>query len=85
MTSIQATSALDNKTEQLVGSSIRRASKHDQKTSVMVAHRLSTVTHADVIFVVHRGRIVEQGSHQELMDAKGMYMDMIIAQQSSTE
>ncbi len=81
---IQATSALDNKTEQWVGSSIRRSTMIDQKTSVMVAHRLCTVTHADVIFVMHRGRIVEQGSHQELMDAHGMYMDMIEAQHHST-
>lgn len=65
----EATSALDNRTQAIVTESISRM----KATRIVVAHRLSTVMNADVIFVVDRGQIVEQGSYEELMNRKGLF------------
>ncbi len=67
----EATSAIDSQTEQLVQQALARLMQ--QRTALVVAHRLSTVRHADRILVMNRGRIIESGSHPELMALKGFY------------
>lgn len=74
----EATSALDNESEELVQSSIEQIRKG--KTIVMIAHRLSTVVHADRIFVVRQGMIVESGSHEELLQTDGCYRELYAKQ-----
>lgn len=67
----EATSALDSVSERIVQTALDQAAKG--RTTVAIAHRLSTVVHADVIFVVDGGRIVEQGTHDELLADNGVY------------
>ncbi|PWB97393.1 ABC transporter ATP-binding protein [Salinibacterium hongtaonis] len=67
----EATSALDSVSERIVQTALDQAAKG--RTTVAIAHRLSTVVHADVIFVVDGGRIVEQGTHDELLAENGVY------------
>ncbi|MGG1612641.1 ABC transporter ATP-binding protein [Paenibacillus sp. FSL K6-2441] len=74
----EATSALDNESEELIQSSIERFCKG--KTIIMIAHRLSTVVHADRIFVVRKGTIVESGSHEELLQKNGYYKELYLKQ-----
>jgi len=77
----EATSALDNESEKLVQQSIREAGL--DKTVVMVAHRLSTVVDADNIFVVRGGRVIESGTHAELMALGGYYRSLYAEQHPS--
>lgn len=67
----EATSALDLESEHLIQQSLDRLAK--DRTTFIVAHRLSTITHADKIVVIGEGRIVEEGTHQQLMEVKGAY------------
>ncbi len=67
----EATSALDSEAEQTIQLALGRLMRH--RTTVVIAHRLSTIIRADMIAVVDQGRIVERGSHQELLDAGGIY------------
>jgi subfamily B ATP-binding cassette protein MsbA len=71
----EATSALDTESENLIQKSIE--SLRHSKTILIIAHRLSTVRHADLICVMSAGRIVEQGTHDELMSRQGRYADMV--------
>ena len=71
----EATSALDSESERLIQTAIRETAQH--KTVVAVAHRLSTIQHFDRIVVMHDGRAVESGSHEELMAARGRYWSMV--------
>jgi ATP-binding cassette subfamily B protein len=77
----EATSALDQRTEEKVRAAIGELSA--DKTTIIVAHRLSTVTYADKIYVLDDGRVVEQGTHAELMAMAGLYAGMYSAQRAS--
>ncbi|MCO5119631.1 MAG: ABC transporter ATP-binding protein/permease [Burkholderiaceae bacterium] len=72
----EATSALDSLTEEQVSDTVREVSSRRSRITILIAHRLSTVMHADVIHVLERGRIVESGSHQALVAARGLYYAM---------
>lgn len=74
----EATSALDSESERAVHEAI--AAQRGERTLIMIAHRLSTVRHADRIFVVDDGRLVESGRHEELIAANGRYAAMVRAQ-----
>jgi ATP-binding cassette subfamily B protein len=71
----EATSSLDSITEEEVMATIRKVASHDVIT-IVVAHRLSTVLHADMIHVLERGRIVEAGCHRDLLEKRGLYYAM---------
>ncbi|MDX1450939.1 MAG: ABC transporter ATP-binding protein/permease [Oleiphilaceae bacterium] len=75
----EATSSLDSRSELAILSAIKSMSSG--RTTLVIAHRLSTIVDADRIIVMHAGRIVEQGAHQPLLDAKGAYYDLWQAQQ----
>ncbi len=70
----EATSALDTRTEQDILQTLRRVSEH--RTSLAIAHRLSTVADADTILVLEQGRLAESGSHAALLRRDGLYADM---------
>jgi ATP-binding cassette subfamily B protein len=72
----EATSALDSLTEEEINSTVRAISKDSHHISVLIAHRLSTVMHADRIYVMERGSVVEQGKHEDLLQEKGLYYAM---------
>ena len=72
----EATSSLDSLTEEEVSATIREVAERREAISILIAHRLSTIMHADRIYVLERGRIVERGSHDELLETKGLYFAM---------
>ncbi|KAI9888957.1 MAG: GTPase-activating protein [Vezdaea aestivalis] len=74
----EATSALDTKSEGVVQHALDEASKG--RTTIVIAHRLSTIKHADNIVVMSRGRIVEQGTHDELLEKRAAYYNLVEAQ-----
>lgn len=74
----EATSALDTQSERLVQAALDEAAM--SRTTIAVAHRLSTIRHADVIFVFANGKIAEMGTHAELQRLKGRYYEMCLAQ-----
>jgi len=67
----EATSAVDNETEAAIQRSLFKISK--DRTTIIIAHRLSTVRHADRIFVLDEGELVEEGTHEELVNSEGIY------------
>jgi ATP-binding cassette subfamily B (MDR/TAP) protein 1 len=76
----EATSALDTQSERLVQAALDTAGKMDGRTTIAVAHRLSTIRDADVIYVFANGKVIEVGSHTELQRQKGVYYEMCLAQ-----
>ncbi|TAK66445.1 MAG: ABC transporter ATP-binding protein [Bacteroidetes bacterium] len=72
----EATSSLDSLTEEEITGTIRDISTRREMISILIAHRLSTVLHADRIYVLERGQIVESGSHGQLLELKGLYYAM---------
>jgi ATP-binding cassette subfamily B protein len=72
----EATSSLDSLTEEEISRTIRDVAESRDVMNILIAHRLSTVMHADRIFVLERGQVVETGRHQELLDRTGLYYAM---------
>lgn len=79
----EATSALDTKSEQVVQAALHKAAAG--RTTIVIAHRLSTIKSADNIVVLADGRVVEQGTHDELTDANGLYSRLVQAQSFDKE
>jgi ATP-binding cassette, subfamily B, heavy metal transporter len=79
----EATSALDSQTEQEIQQNLREVSA--DRTTLVIAHRLSTVVEADEILVLDGGRIVERGTHRDLLQRAGVYADMWARQQEAAE
>lgn len=74
----EATSALDSESEKLVQTALENMMKN--RTSVVIAHRLSTIQKADIIVVLSKGKVLEQGTHQELLTKKGEYFKLVTIQ-----
>lgn len=72
----EATSALDSLTEEEITDTIRDISRQGSQVTILIAHRLSTIMHADRIYVLEKGDVVETGSHQQLLEEKGLYYAM---------
>ena len=74
----EATSSIDSESEQLIQRATEAITR--DRTSLIVAHRLSTIRHADRIMVLDQGRLIQSGSHDELMGEEGMYKDLVLSQ-----
>ena len=74
----EATSSIDTESEKLIQNAIVELLK--DRTSFVVAHRLSTIVNADLILVLDHGKVVEQGTHHELMQKKGRYYELYTSQ-----
>src|SRR5207253_4795343 len=72
----EATSSLDSLTEEEISETIRDVSTRQDLITILIAHRLSTVMHADRIYVLERGHVIESGRHEELLALKGLYYAM---------
>ncbi len=77
----EATSNLDTESEQLIQASM--ATLLAERTTFVIAHRLSTIRRADLILLMEDGRVIERGTHDELMTARGTYFDMVLRQMES--
>lgn len=75
----EATSSIDTETEKIIQNKMKDILKG--KTSIIVAHRLSTIKHCDKIVLIEKGNILEQGTHLELLDKKGIYYKMYISEE----
>jgi subfamily B ATP-binding cassette protein MsbA len=75
----EATSALDTGSERVVQEALANVMKN--RTTIVIAHRLSTIQNADLIVVLDKGRIVQQGTHNELINQEGMYKELNKMQQ----
>jgi ATP-binding cassette, subfamily B, bacterial len=72
----EATSSLDSLTEEEISQTIREISFRGKQITILIAHRLSTIMHSDRIYVLEKGEVVETGSHNSLLDEKGLYYAM---------
>ncbi|MBQ9412150.1 MAG: ATP-binding cassette domain-containing protein, partial [Oscillospiraceae bacterium] len=75
----EATANIDTETEELIQSALETLMRG--RTTIMVAHRLSTIQHADNIIVMHKGRVRESGTHQQLLEQGGIYKKLYELQQ----
>jgi ABC-type multidrug transport system fused ATPase/permease subunit len=78
----EATSALDTESERIVQTALENASRN--RTTIVIAHRLSTVRNCDLIVAMGFGKIIEQGTHTELIESKGMYASLVQTQTLKT-
>ena len=78
----EATSSLDGVNESAIRAALKRLAQG--RTTITIAHRISSVVHADRIVVLDEGRVVEAGRHQELMEQRGAYAGLVLAQQEAT-
>lgn len=78
----EATSALDNESEAIVQSALDNAKLG--RTTIIIAHRLSTIRNADIIFAFDQGKVSEFGSHDELMEKKSIYYNLVVTQQANS-
>ena len=78
----EATAALDTETEKLIQDAINKLTEN--RTTFAIAHRLSTLRNADRLIVLDRGKMVECGTHQELLDQKGFYWRLVMAQKQDS-
>jgi ATP-binding cassette subfamily B protein len=72
----EATSALDSITEEAITKTVKAISDEKEQINILIAHRLSTILHADRIYVLEKGKVVEMGSHNDLVEMKGLYYAM---------
>lgn len=79
----EATANIDTETEELIQSSLEKMRKG--RTTIAIAHRLSTIQEADLICVLHKGKIVERGNHHQLLAQKGLYYKMYLLQNGLSE
>lgn len=79
----EATSALDPETESKIQEALGRLVKN--RTTIAIAHRLSTLRHADRLVVIEKGRIAEVGTHKELLEQKGIYYQLVMAQKQTSK
>lgn len=79
----ESTSALDSESEQVVQEALEKVVADQRRTTIVIAHRLSTIRNADVIAVVDAGKIVEQGTHDELIALEGQYYQLVEAQKAT--
>ncbi|MBY0099312.1 ABC transporter ATP-binding protein [Mesobacillus maritimus] len=79
----EATANIDTETEEAIQTALAKMRKG--RTTIAIAHRLSTIQDADLILVLHQGEIVERGTHQELLNLKGLYHKMYLLQNGSVE
>jgi ABC-type multidrug transport system fused ATPase/permease subunit len=79
----EATSSIDTQTEKVIQEALRRLL--EGRTSFVIAHRLSTIKEADKVVVMHQGRIVEMGTHDELLARRGYYYGLYSMQWRSSE
>ena len=79
----EATSSIDSESEQLIQKASMKIT--EGRTSIIIAHRLSTVIDADKIIVLENGKIAEQGTHKELLQKNGLYAEMWMRQQEKSD
>ncbi|ATP39513.1 hypothetical protein CSE16_05295 [Solibacillus sp. R5-41] len=79
----ESTSALDVNTEKIIQKNL--AMIRENKTTIIIAHRLSTIKDSDIIFVIDKGKIVEQGCHSELLQNKSLYYELVMNEMKDTD
>ena len=79
----EATASLDTQTEKMIQQSLAKLT--EGRTTIAIAHRLSTLSNADRLFVLDKGRLAETGTHKELMEKKGVYYRLVMAQRQTTK
>jgi len=77
----EATSALDSVSERLVQEGLDRARESMRSTTLTIAHRLTTIRGADKLIVIDQGKVVEEGTHYELLNMAGIYKNLVVAQE----